>query len=84
MHPLACHHWSKLTVSAITKRQRAHQGHSRKKKKTKTVAPLGNFKVPGQVFLGGVRVLFLFNFFSRFIIFTFRNYSLQNCIMHLK
>ena len=22
--------------------------------------------------------------FSRFIIFTFRNYSLENCVMHLK
>ena len=43
MHPLACHHWSKLTVSAITERQRVHQGHSRKKKNS--VAPFGNFKV---------------------------------------
>ena len=42
--------------------------------------------VQGQVYLkgGGGLALFLFNLFSRFIIFTFRNYSLPNCVMHLK
>ena len=37
--------------------------------------------VKGQVFLKGGLALFIF-IFSRFIIFTFRNDSLPNCVMH--
>ena len=38
--------------------------------------------VQGQVLLKWGLALFLL-IFSRFIIFTFRNYLLQNCVMHL-
>ena len=44
----------------------------------------------GKVFLkgveggGGWHFFYLIFNFSRFIIFTFRNYSLQNCVIHLQ
>ena len=41
--------------------------------------------VQGQVFLkGGLALFLLYLIFSRFINFTFRNYPLQNSVMHLK
>ena len=45
----------------------------------------GGSMVQGQVFLkGGYFWHFSYLIFSRFIIFTFRNYPFQNCVMHLK
>ena len=44
----------------------------------------GGIMVQGQVFLKWRGCNFSYLIFSRFIIFTFRNFSLQNCFMHLK